>query len=118
MRISDWSSDVCSSDLLTFVLKSYGLESEAQYPGKIRKIIESDLTDINSLANRFQDPRYQQLTKDLSVAVFGTVKLTQQSPTDDIDKKYKHTSHEQYLADQSPRVRSATNVTRRIKDET
>src|SRR3546814_2953770 len=88
MRISDWSSDVCSSDLLfdnqrllNFVLKSYGLESEAQYPGKIRKIIESDLTDINSLANRFQDPRYQQLTKDLSVAVFGTVKLTQQSTT-------------------------------------
>src|SRR3546814_4057320 len=106
MRISDWSSDVCSSDLLfdnqrllNFVLKSYGLESEAQYPGKIRKIIESDLTDINSLANRFQDPRYQQLTKDLSVAVFGTVKLTQQSTTDDLVKKYQQTRSEEHKSE-------------------
>lgn len=104
--------------LLNFVLKAYGLESEAQYPGKIRKIIESDLSDINSLANRFQDPRYQQLTKDLSVNILGTVKLTQQSTTDDIVKKYQQTSYEQYLDDQAPGVRAAIEFERRIKDVT
>ncbi|MFC3673939.1 DUF1217 domain-containing protein [Ferrovibrio xuzhouensis] len=104
--------------LLTFVLKSYGLESEAQYPGKIRKIIESDLSDVNSLANRFQDPRYQQLTKDLSVNILGTGKLTLQSTTDDIVKKYQQTSYEQYLDDQAPGVRAAIEFERRIKDVT
>src|SRR3546814_10287839 len=50
--------------LLNFILKAYDLESDEQYPGKIRQILDSDLSDVNSLANRFQDPRYQQLAQD------------------------------------------------------
>ena len=104
--------------LLNFVLKAYGLESDAQYPGKIRKIIESDLTDVNSLANRFQDPRYKQLTQDLSIYIFGVTKLTQGSTTDDIVKKYQQVSYEQHLDDQAPGVRAAIEFERRIKDVT
>ena len=104
--------------LLNFVLKAYGLESEAQYPGKIRKIIESDLTDVNSLANRFQDPRYKQLTEDLNVFVLGTTKLTLGSTTEDIVNKYQQLSYEQHLDEQAPGVRAAIEFERRIKDVT
>lgn len=102
--------------LLNFVLKAYGLESDAQYPGKIRKIIESDLTDVNSLANRFQDPRYKQLTQDLNVAILGTTKLTLGSTTEDIVNKYQQLSYEQHLDEQAPGVRAAIEFERRIKD--
>jgi len=102
--------------LLNFVLKAYGLESEAQYPGKIRKIIESDLSDVNSLANRFQDPRYKQLTEDFNVHIFGVVKLTLQSTTNDLVNKFQQVSYEQHLDEQAPGVRTAIEFERRIKD--
>ncbi|WP_370156545.1 DUF1217 domain-containing protein [Ferrovibrio sp.] len=104
------------SRLLTFLLKSYGLESEAQYPGKIRKIIESDITDINSLANRFQDPRFLKLTEDLNVKVFGVIKLKLGLQTDKVVDNYQRTSYEENLDEQAPGVRAAIEFERRIKD--
>ena len=99
--------------LLNFVLKAYDLESDEQYPGKIRQIVDSDLTDVNSLANRFQDPRYQQLTQDLDFLNSGVSKLTSQSTVDSIVSKYQQTSYEQYLDQQAPGVRVALEFERR-----
>jgi hypothetical protein len=102
--------------LLKFILNAYGLAGEEQYPGKIRKILESDLSDINSLANRFQDPRYQQLAKDLSIPAAGVVKLKLGSTTQDIVTRYERISYERHLDEQAPGVRAAIEFGRRIKD--
>lgn len=104
--------------LLKFVLKSYDLESEVQFPGKIRKILESDLTDVDSLANRFQDPRYKKLTEDLSFFVFQTSKLTLGSTTLDMVKRFERVEFERSLDQQAPGVRAAIEFGRRIKDVT
>ncbi|MFC3676982.1 DUF1217 domain-containing protein [Ferrovibrio xuzhouensis] len=104
--------------LLNFILKAYDLESDEQYPGKIRQILDSDLTDVNSLANRFQDPRYQQLAKDFDFFNSGTTKLTSSSTVDSIVNKYQQTSYEQNLDEQAPGVRVAIEFERRIKDVT
>lgn len=102
--------------LLKFFLSSYDLESEIQYPGKIRKIIESDLTDVDSLANRFQDPRFQQMAKDVNFHLLGVTKLKMVSTTDDIVRKYERLAYERHLDEQAPGVRAAIEFERRIKD--
>lgn len=104
--------------LLKFVLSAYDLESEAQYPGKIRKILESDLTDIDSLANRFKDPRFLQLTKDLNLNFMGVTKLQLGSTIQDLTSRYERVAYEKHLDEQAPGVRAAIEFNRRIKDVT
>jgi hypothetical protein len=93
--------------LLKFVLSAYDLESEAQYPGKIRKILESDLTDIDSLANRFKDPRFLQLTKDLNMNFMGVDQLKLASTAQDLTTRYERIAYEKNLDEQAPGVRAA-----------
>lgn len=102
--------------LLNFILKAYDMESEAQYPGKIRKILESDLTDSDSLANRFQDPRYQEMTEDFSFYIFGTTQLTSSPTVDDVVERFQQTEYEKYLDEQAPGVRVAIEFKRRLED--
>lgn len=104
--------------LLKFVLSAYDMETEAQYPGKIRKILESDLSDPDSLANRFKDPRFQQLAKDLSLNVMGVTRLKLGSTIQDITTRYERVSYEKHLDEQAPGVRAAIEFNRRIKDVT
>ena len=102
--------------LLKFVLSSYDLESEIQYPGKVRKIIESDLGDVDSLANRFQDPRFKQLAEDINFNTLGVTKLKFKSTTDEMVKRYERLEYERHLDEQAPGVRAAIEFERRIKD--
>jgi hypothetical protein len=102
--------------LLNFILKAYDMESDAQYPGKIRKILESDLTDANSLANRFTDPRYAQLATDLDLYASGTGTLTSSATIDSIAEKYQETAYEKNLDEQAPGVRIAIEFKRRLED--
>lgn len=104
--------------LLKFILTAYDMESEAQYPGKMRKILESDLTDMDSLANRFKDPRFQQLTKDLSLNPLGVTKLKLGSTIQDIITRYERLAYEKHLDEQAPGVRAAIEFNRRLKDVT
>ncbi|WP_428246098.1 DUF1217 domain-containing protein [Ferrovibrio sp.] len=107
-----------NSRLLNFVLSAYDLEDEAQYPGKIRKILESDLTDVDSLANRFEDTRFKQLAQDLDVAANGMTKLTSSSTTDSLVQKYQQLEYERHLDEQAPGVRAAIEFSRRIQSAT
>jgi hypothetical protein len=104
--------------LLNFVLKAYDMESEAQYPGKIRKILESDLSDENSLANRFTDPRYLAMAEDLDLYASGVATLTSDSTIADIVEKFEQTSYEKNLDEQAPGVRIAIEFKRRLEDVT
>lgn len=49
--------------LLTVALKAHGLETEINYRGLIKKVLESDLNDPRSLANRLSDKRYLRLAE-------------------------------------------------------
>lgn len=102
--------------LLNFILKAYDMESEAQYPGKMRKILESDLTDSNSLANRFSDPRYLELTQDLNFAITGVSTLKASWTIEDIVERYQQTEYEKHLDEEAPGVRVAIEFQRRLDD--
>ncbi len=45
--------------LYTYALKAYGLSDQASSKGFIRKVIESDLKDSASFANKLNDSRYR-----------------------------------------------------------
>ncbi|MDP0928150.1 DUF1217 domain-containing protein [Paracoccus onubensis] len=49
--------------LLSVALKAHGLETEINYRGLIKKVLESDLNDPRSLANRLADKRYLRLAE-------------------------------------------------------
>lgn len=104
--------------LLGFVLSAYDLEGEEQNLGKIRKILESDLSDVNSLANRFSDSRFLTLAQDLNVAVTGTSTLTSDSMSKTLVEKYQRLEYERHLDEEAPGVRAAIEFGRRIKDAT
>lgn len=111
--VDDFFND---SRLVKFVLSAFDLESEAQYPGKIRKILESDLSDPDSLANRFQDPRFKKMTEMLQINFMKESKLKLESTTLDLTRQYERVAYEKHLDEQAPGVRAAIEFDRRVKD--
>src|SRR5690349_1318330 len=57
--------------LLRFIASAYSLDDEVQYPARLRKILESKISDPNSLANRMVDPRYKEMANDLMLGDLG-----------------------------------------------
>ncbi len=104
--------------LLRFTLAAYDLESEAANIGKIRKILESDLTDQNSLANRFQDTRFKTMAADLNIGGLKELLLKSDSTVNKLVTKYEQVKYEQSLDEQAPGVRAAIEFKRRAKDIT
>lgn len=107
-----------NSRLLNFVLSAYDLESEAANKGKLRKILESDLSDEDSLANRFSDTRFLKLAQDLNVAEDGVSTLTSDSMISGLVEKYQRVEYEKHLDEQAPGVRAAIEFSRRLPDAT
>ncbi len=101
--------------LLNFVLSAFDLEGEEQNLGKIRKILESDLTDENSLANRFSDTRFKAMAEALNVAADGVATLTSDSMAGSLVEKYQRLEYERHLDEQAPGVRAAIEFGRRIE---
>lgn len=100
--------------LFKFILSAFDLESEAQYPGKIRKIIESDMSDPDSLANRFQDPRFQELANAIAYKHVGVEKLKTPVMLEELATRFERLSYERYLDEQAPGVRAALEFERRL----
>lgn len=65
--------------LLSVALKAHGLEADIGNRAFIRKVLESDLSDPKSLANRMSDSRYAELARSFG---FGdSVPVTRSDPT-------------------------------------
>lgn len=52
--------------LQTIVLKAYGLDSQIGFDGLMRKVLDSNPDDANSVAGRMTDYRFRQISKDLN----------------------------------------------------
>jgi len=61
--------------LYTYVVKAHGLEEMAYAKAFIRKVLESDLNDPKSFANRLDDARYQSLAAAFDFGNSGTPTL-------------------------------------------
>lgn len=102
--------------ILEFVLTSFGLESEINNVGKLRAVLNSDPEDINSFANRLNDPRFGQLTTFLGGEAFGTQNLKTSDKQGVVIDQYLTNRFEKSLAAQNPAVRDALFFLRRINE--
>lgn len=78
--------------LYSYAMKAYGLEDMTYAKAFMRKVLESDLTDSKSFANKLVDKRYQEFAK-----AFAFLKPSAQSPDalSDIKTRYAEKAAEQ-----------------------
>jgi hypothetical protein len=64
---------VADPRLFAFALESYGIDSSIASTAAIKSVLTSDLSDPNSVANKFNDPRYKALASAFSFEADGSV---------------------------------------------
>lgn len=104
--------------LMNFALSAFSLESEAQYPGRLKKVLESDLDDNSSLANRLSDNRYREIAGAFDFANSGMSKLQDAAFLEDLSQKYILNEFEKALGNNNPALREATYFLRNIGNVT
>ncbi|HEX6980326.1 MAG TPA: DUF1217 domain-containing protein [Alphaproteobacteria bacterium] len=100
--------------LMKFVLSAYGLESDLNYMGRVKAVMNSDLNDPNSLANRMRDARYRELATDFKMAEFGVSRIKVQSVMDSVIQRYVVTEYEKDQGKLNPALREALYFARNI----
>lgn len=103
---------VSDRNALNVVLTAFGLENDVNSQFFIQKILESDLTDKTSLANRLSDARYKSLTKAMS----GLENGLSSRAVEDVVARYKDHSFEIAIGDQDETMRLALNAQRELAD--
>ncbi|MEF2071231.1 DUF1217 domain-containing protein [Consotaella aegiceratis] len=78
--------------LYSFAMKAYGLEEQINQQGFMRKVLESDLSDSASFANRLVDKKFVTFAKafafDTDGSVSGTVEVQSASQENDTVEAY------------------------------
>lgn len=100
--------------LLAFVTSAFGLDGEEKNGGKLRRILESDLKDEKSLANRQIDPRFKQFAEAFKFKEFGSFYLKQSFFVNDVVNRYVRNEFEKSLGDKNPGLREAAYFLRTI----
>ena len=65
--------------IYSYAMKAYGLEEMTYAKAFIRKVLESDLTDTNSFANRLEDTKYKNLAAAFDFGKTVSTKVVQTS---------------------------------------
>lgn len=87
--------------LFSVAMKAYGLEDMTYATAFMKKVLQSDLNDTNSFANKLADDRYRKFAEAFQFSSETTTTQTS-SQTDDVISHYKQT-----IQDQSDAVDSA-----------
>jgi len=93
--------------VLGVLLSAFGLESELNNPGKLKAIINSDPTDVNSFANQLNDPRFGQLAEFLDIPNKDFLNLVTASKQQEVIDKFLTNEFEKDVGLQNPAVRDA-----------
>lgn len=92
---------------LEYVLTAYGLQSEIGNTGKLKRVLESDLADENSLANRMDDQRFRDLANALDFKNGGLANLKDEGVRSGIRGRYEREAYRIDLGAQNPALRQA-----------
>lgn len=98
--------------LLSTALSAFGLEDDIANKAFIRKVLESDVSDANSLVNRLSDKRYKRMAE-----AFGFGSATQ--PADlgqTIGKAFVQREFERRIGEGDENLRLALNARRELED--
>jgi hypothetical protein len=100
--------------VMKFVLSAFALDSEIQYPGRIKKVLQSDLSDEKSLANSLRDARYRQIATALNIQATGLSTLKSSATLDALTQKYLTNEYEKSFESTNPALREGLYFLRTI----
>lgn len=101
---------------LSVVLKAFGLEGDIRNKGFIRKILESDLEDKSSLANRLSDKRYRRLAETLGFTNGPEPHINKAGVAEKIVAQYVEREYEFRVGEGDQNLRLALNARRELED--
>lgn len=92
---------------MNFVLTAFGLESEVDKRGLLRRVLTSDMGDPNSFANRMRDPRFQELAQRLDLKGSGLKNIQNEAIFNSIELRYKKNEFDKAQGEATPGLREA-----------
>lgn len=110
------SADDLLSDyrLLNVALRAFGLEGDIGNRGFIRKVLESDLSDKGSLANRLSNKSYQRLAEAFAFNGSGPPQTQKAGFADKIAAQYVDREFEARVGEGDQNLRLALNARREL----
>ena len=99
---------------LQFLLSAFDLDSEINNAGKINAILKSDITDLNSFANRLNDKRFGELAKFVNAREKGLSNLQTASSQQNLIDKFLQNTFEKNVGGQNPEIAKALYFLRNI----
>lgn len=100
--------------LLNFALSAYGMESQAQYPARIKQVLMSDPADRYSVAQRMADERYRAIAVDFDFFNGGLAKFSNPAFMQFLESGYITAEYERDLGNLNPALSDAMYFRRTI----
>jgi Protein of unknown function (DUF1217) len=100
--------------VMKFALSAYGMESQVQYPARIKQVLMSDPDDRRSVANRMADERYRQIMVDFGFVKEGMANLQDPKYVDFLVNGFVTTEFEKDAGNLNPAVTEALYFRRKI----
>jgi len=104
--------------LLKFALSAFSMESQLQYPARIKQILMSDPLDQKALVNKMNDSSYRTLNQAFNFSAGGVDKLKNSAFIDSLVTRYTQANYEQSLGEMNPALTDALYFERTIKSVT
>jgi hypothetical protein len=102
--------------LLKFALSAYSMESQLQYPARIKQILMSDPLDSKALVNKMNDSSYRTLNQAFNFSAGGVENLKNKAFIDSLVTRYTQANYEQSLGEMNPALTDALYFERTIKN--
>lgn len=106
-KVKDVDELVNDRKVLGVLLSAFGLDQEINNPGKLKAIINSDPTDVNSFANRLNDPRFGELAAFIDAPNNDLLNLVTASKQQEVIDKFLTNEFQKNVGSQNPAVRDA-----------
>ncbi|MBU0726961.1 MAG: DUF1217 domain-containing protein [Alphaproteobacteria bacterium] len=104
--------------LLSVALSAFGMDEEINYPGRMKKVLESSKDDPSAIANRLADGRFREISQAFAFGDEGMAKLQDPKFIEEIAQKYVLNEFEKALGANNPALREATYFLRNIGNVT
>ncbi|WP_029012275.1 DUF1217 domain-containing protein [Niveispirillum irakense] len=111
------SVDELMSDrrLYTYVMRAFGLEDQINSQALVRKVLESDLSDNASVANRMGDQRFRELAGAFNFGASGSKGV---SFTESIAQSYVRAVYEDEVGERNEALQMMLDFTRKLPTKT
>jgi hypothetical protein len=106
-KVDDAGELVKDYRLFRFVLSGYGLDSQIDANAFMKKVLEQDWKDSDSLSNKLTDSRYREIAKAFNFYGAGNANLKKPSFIDGLVDKYVTAEFEKTTEQTNPGVRLA-----------